>query len=113
MNYVAIPGIKNIEGFDAVTPVEDRRQRVVNACCAYYKVSFDELKKRVRRREIVRPRQIAMYLLHKMTQMWCADIGKLFEKDHTTVLHSFGIVQDLFDTEEEFREEIRTIKMRI
>jgi chromosomal replication initiator protein len=54
----------------------------------YYGVNADELKGRSRQKQIVVPRQIAMYLLREDAHLSTPEIGRLLDRDHTTVLHA-------------------------
>jgi len=42
-----------------------------------------------RNKEIVMPRQVAMYLAREMASMSYPDIGRAFGRDYTTVIHSY------------------------
>jgi chromosomal replication initiator protein len=62
----------------------------------YYGVNSDELKGRARHKQIVGPRQIAMYLLREDAHLSTPDIGRLMNRDHTTVLHALKqVVADI------------------
>jgi chromosomal replication initiator protein len=54
----------------------------------YYGINADDLKSRSRHKQIVGPRQIAMYLLREDAHLSTPDIGRLLDRDHTTVLHA-------------------------
>jgi chromosomal replication initiator protein len=54
----------------------------------YYGVNSDELKGKSRHKQIVGPRQMAMYLLREDAHLSSPDIGRLLNRDHTTVLHA-------------------------
>ncbi len=55
----------------------------------YFNISLADIKERRRNKNIVLPRQIAMYLSRKLTNFSLPEIGEAFGgKDHTTVLHS-------------------------
>ena len=55
----------------------------------FFRVTLSELKANKRTRNIIFPRQIAMYLARKLTNLSLPEIGQAFGgKDHTTVLHS-------------------------
>jgi chromosomal replication initiator protein len=54
----------------------------------YYGINADDLKGRSRHKQIVGPRQIAMYLLREDAHLSTPDIGRLLDRDHTTVLHA-------------------------
>ena len=57
----------------------------------YYQISLTDLKGKKRVRQIVLPRQIAMYLSRELTSTSLPKIGKEFGgKDHTTVIHAHG-----------------------
>ena len=58
------------------------------AVCNYFSVSLVDLCSTRRSRELAVPRQIAMYLVRDMTDLSLPDIGKLFDKHHSTVLHA-------------------------
>jgi len=77
----------------AITP-----QYVVKKVCKFFNVSNDDLMSTSRRKDIVRPRQIAICLMRKEGQFSYPVIGKFFNKDHSTIMHSYrkinGAVQD-------------------
>ena len=59
-------------------------------------------------------RQIAMYLIRRMTKMTLSDIGREFGgKDHTTVLHSLRKVEKQMNADPSFRETINEITTNI
>jgi len=57
-----------------------------------FKVSLEDLRSRSRKRAIAFPRQVAMYLARKYTGESLVDIGKAFNRDHSTVLHAIKSV---------------------
>jgi chromosomal replication initiator protein len=59
-----------------------------------FKVSVADLQSKSRKKSITMPRQIAMYLSRKHTDDSLADIGRLFNRDHSTVLHSIKVVSN-------------------
>lgn len=62
---------------------------VVNAVCKYYKVDKDDLTGKKKNKEIVDPRQMAIYLVTELTDLPLTSIGAYFGKrDHTTVMHA-------------------------
>ena len=64
-------------------------ERILEAVAGYYNVSLEELRGKARDKRIVRPRQMAMYLLREETELSLVDVGGLLGgRDHTTVLHS-------------------------
>lgn len=78
-------------------------------------VSLQDLKTKRRNKQVVLPRQVAMYLSRQLTDLSLPEIGELFGgKDHTTVLHSYNkIKEDLLhnpDLKERLEKVIQVIK---
>ncbi|MFH0918323.1 MAG: chromosomal replication initiator protein DnaA [Candidatus Omnitrophota bacterium] len=58
-------------------------------------ISLQDLKTKRRNKQVVFPRQIAMYLSRELTELSLPEIGELFGgKDHTTVLHSYKKIRE-------------------
>ncbi|GEK88947.1 chromosomal replication initiator protein [Alkalibacterium putridalgicola] len=79
----------------------------------YYQISLADLKGKKRVRQIVLPRQIAMYLSRELTSTSLPKIGKEFGgKDHTTVIHAHEKIKKVLNEEEnvEMRDQIEEIK---
>lgn len=62
--------------------------------CGQFNVSVKDLQSKSRKRAVTVPRQIAMYLARKYTEDSLVDIGKTFNRDHSTVLHSIKVVSN-------------------
>jgi len=79
----------------------------------YYQISLADLKGKKRVRQIVLPRQIAMYLSRELTSTSLPKIGKEFGgKDHTTVIHAHEKIKKVLNEEDngELRDQIEEIK---
>ena len=75
--------------------------------CEFFNVSIIELKSKKRNQNIVLPRQIAMYLCRKLTNMSFPEIGNAFGgKDHTTVLHSCNKIEGLLNKDNKLKQNI-------
>lgn len=57
-----------------------------------FKVNVADLKSKSRKKAIAFPRQTAMYLARKYTEGSLADIGKTFNRDHSTVVHAIRVI---------------------
>lgn len=84
----------------------------------HFKVSLDALKSKLKKREIVIPRQVAMYFCKRYTQLTLALIGENFGgRDHSTVIHALESVEDMMKTDSNFKITIdelgKKLKMRI
>jgi len=69
-------------------------EMVQKTVAEFYKISLSELRAKKRNKNIVLPRQVAMYLSRQLTNMSLPEIGNAFGgKDHTTVLHSYKKIE--------------------
>jgi len=80
----------------------------------YYNLSIQELKSQRRTRNVTYPRQIAMYLSRKMTDMSLPKIGDEFGgRDHTTVIHAYEKISDALKTDDSLTSAIKIITKKI
>ena len=83
---------------------------IIEETAKYYNLSADDLKGQVRTRNIVNARQIAMYIIRKLTNFPLADIGVIFQgRDHTTVMSSIRKVESSIKSDTEFSETVKNI----
>jgi hypothetical protein len=85
-----------------------RPELITQVVTGYYGVTWSKLVSKNRKRELVQPRQVLMYLMSAFTQLSLSEVGiRLGGRDHTTVIHSREKVKDLMDTDENYRAEIQ------
>jgi chromosomal replication initiator protein len=89
----------------------DYIQKVV---CNYFDVPVDSLQSKTRKREIVQARQVAMYFSKNLTKSSLATIGsQIGGKDHATVLHACKTVNNLVETDKQFKGQIEEIEKKL
>jgi len=66
---------------------------IIEETARYYTLTPEDLLSQSRSHDILFPRQIAIYLVRKLTNFTLKDIGKLFGRDHTTVMSSIKRVE--------------------
>lgn len=66
-----------------------------------------------RSRQIVGARNIAMYLIRNITGLSTIEIGKIFDRDHTTALHSLDQVTEKLETDPNYSKTIKDITLNI
>jgi chromosomal replication initiator protein len=82
--------------------------------CDYFSMPVDALQTKTRKREIVQARQIAMYFSKSLTKYSLASIGaQIGSKDHATVLHACKTVNNLKDTDKNFRQFVEDIEKKL
>jgi chromosomal replication initiator protein len=80
----------------------------------FYGVDVRAMQGRGRSRNIVVPRQVAMYLLREETEASLMDIGRLLGgRDHTTVIYGYEKVGDEITSDARLRQEVLSIRDRI
>lgn len=79
----------------------------------FYKVSHADLVGKKRTRNIIYARQIAIYLSRQMLDLPFNDIGKKFNRDHSTVMYSVTNVEEKMKESRELREELEALKQLI
>jgi chromosomal replication initiator protein len=81
--------------------------------CKYYKISKDELLSRSRKRGIVQPRQIAMYLARRYTGESFQAIGRSFNRYHATTLHAIGTVERLIREQGHIQKQVEFLSEKL
>lgn len=76
-------------------------------------VPLETLKSKARSSAVVWPRFIAMALVHRFTHLGPVEIGRLFEKDHGTVINGLSKFRARCGTEAGWRESVETIADRL
>ncbi|HWM81142.1 MAG TPA: chromosomal replication initiator protein DnaA [Pseudolabrys sp.] len=102
---------------DLIRPQEPKRvkiediQRVV---ARQYNVSRSDLLSSRRTANVVRPRQVAMYLAKTLTLRSLPEIGRRFGgRDHTTVLHAVRKIEALVGSDNGLAEEVEILKRQL
>lgn len=86
---------------------------VQSAVEEFYSVQHKELVGKKRERRIAAPRQVAIYLCRELTESTLKNIGKAFNRDHTTVMHSCGLIENQMKEDRNLREELEAIREKI
>ena len=102
---------------DLIRPVEPKRVRIEDIqriVARQYNVSRADLLSSRRTANVVRPRQVAMYLAKILTLRSLPEIGRRFGgRDHTTVLHAVRKIESLAGNDSAFAEEIEALKRQL
>lgn len=89
-------------------------KKILKAVAEFYDMGEKDLMQQSRKKDVVRPRQIAMYLMRENLKSSYPSIGDKFGgRDHTTVIHSCEKVAQELLTNPELEEELKAIKERI
>ena len=76
----------------------------------FFNLTLHDLKNKSRHKNVVAPRQVAMYLARKLTAHSLPEIGAAFGgKDHTTILHAFKKIEKNLLKDEQIRKIVETL----
>jgi chromosomal replication initiator protein len=99
---------------DVVEDLSVKRSRITvetikKLVCREYNVTETEIVSKSRKRRIVRPRQVAIYLSRRYTDASLQAIGKSFKRYHATALHSIGAIERELKINPAMKEEVGTL----
>ncbi|MBW1988329.1 MAG: chromosomal replication initiator protein DnaA [Deltaproteobacteria bacterium] len=87
--------------------------RIKRLVCAYYRISEQDICSKSRKKEIVRPRQIAMYLGRRYTDQSIQSIGRSFNRYHATALHAISTVERQLKEQGDVRNQVEFLCEKI
>jgi len=97
------------EIYKRITP-----ETIIGSVSSYFNVPSEDLKRGKRNKNVVRPRQIAMYLIRELTELSLPEIGRVFgAKHHTTVLYAHKKIKGDFKKDEKLKLNINTLTQEI
>jgi hypothetical protein len=92
--------------FDLIQATSPRTQAqsisvgaIQQVTCRHYGVSLHDMLSARKIAALARPRQVAMYLTKKLTKRSLPEIGRRFDRDHTTALHNIRKITNLIVTD--------------
>ena len=105
----AISDMFKSEGNSLPTP-----SLIITQVCKFYSIEEDVLRGTKKNKGITEARQVATYLIRKLTNLSLPDIGKEFSRDHSTILYGIRKVEvALKDGDKQLQDNIRDITANI
>ncbi|MDR3582016.1 MAG: chromosomal replication initiator protein DnaA [Candidatus Pacebacteria bacterium] len=84
--------------------------QILKAVAEFFNLSVDDIVSHNRRKEVVEPRQIAIYLLRDISDLSYPYIGEKMGRDHTTAIHSYEKINQEINRNPALNQKILTIK---
>ncbi|MBI1755205.1 chromosomal replication initiator protein DnaA [Candidatus Azambacteria bacterium] len=114
-NPLILDDVKRILSPSLATPKKAANiKQIIQSVAGFYGINEKQLIIKTRKQEVVRPRQVIMYLLREEFKFSYPSIGsKIGGRDHTTVMHACEKIGGLLKNDESFAEEIGMIKKLI
>ena len=94
-------------------PVTVTIDKILSMVSQKYGVTVEDLKSRKRTSNIASARHISVYIIKKLTDRSLPAIGRVFGRDHTTIINSIETVEKRMNTEPAFDNEIKDLINRI
>ena len=91
-----------------ITP-EDIRDYIASQ----FKLNPTDLLSKSRKRAIAFPRQISMYFSRKYTKSALSEIGRAFNRDHSTVVHSIRVVSEAMNNDNSVQGQIKMLDEKL
>ena len=95
-----------LRSIDRKTTIDEIQKKVAE----HFNISVKELQSSRRARTVARPRQVAMYLAKQLTSRSLPEIGRKFDRDHTTVMHAVRKVEELIIEDPNLAENIEILR---
>ena len=87
---------------------------ILKSVARYYSASILDLKSKKRQKDIAMVRQVAFYMMKKLTFFSLQAIGEFIGKrDHSTVLHAISKIETLLKTDETLLKKLKAIEQEI
>jgi len=94
-------------------PAQLRPAQVVEAVARYYGKKPQELQSRGWNKSISRARQVAMFLCKRHTSLSFAELGKTFDRDHSTVLYAVRHIEELARRDSSLKADVETLSRQL
>lgn len=89
-------------------------KHIIKAVSVFYDITPEDLIAKNRKKEVVKPRQVAMYLMRTELQYSFPGIGeKMGGRDHTTAIHAYEKITKLKEDDIKLKEELLVIQEQI
>lgn len=110
--HLASQALKDIVDDDEVKPLT--METIINEVAHFYAITNKEIKGKKRVKEIVGPRQVAMYLSRELTDNSFAKIAEHFgNKNHTTVIHAYEKILSGKDYDHQLSDDLEKLIQRL
>ncbi|MDD5039524.1 MAG: chromosomal replication initiator protein DnaA [Patescibacteria group bacterium] len=114
------PSVESVRGILASMSQHQKREgaitikQIINTVAAFFDISVADLTGSSRKKELVVPRQITMFLMREEAKCSYPSIGQeLGGRDHTTAMHAYEKIRRAFEEDEKIHQDINLIRQRL
>jgi len=118
LNNVAptLEAVKNLLTMVTARPLKSglTTKQIIHTVAAFYDINIESLTGNSRKKELVLPRQIAMYLMRVELKSSFPNIGsELGDRDHTTAMHACNKISEALENDEKLKQDLVLIRQRL
>ncbi|MDR0819309.1 MAG: chromosomal replication initiator protein DnaA [Oscillospiraceae bacterium] len=84
-------------------------EQIIERVGLHYSIQPEQIVGPNRERNVLSARQVSMYLIRQLTDLTLFDNGKLFGRDHSTVIHAIKKIEDKIEIDPQLADTIRDI----
>ena len=88
-------------------------EMIQNAVADFFGITYNDIVSNKRSRNIAHPRQVAIYLCRELLESTFKAIGEEFNRDHSTIMHSYDLISNALKEDRNLREEIEAIREKL
>jgi chromosomal replication initiator protein len=93
-------------------PIKIDVDTIIQVVSEHFKMPVSDILGKKRNKEIVVPRQVAMFLTREMAQLSYPDIGRAFGRDYTTVIHSYEKIKNEVKKDSVLKNAVNEMRAR-
>ncbi len=104
-----------LQSINTITPRSSlTAKNILGEVSRFYDITLDQLTGSSRKKELVVPRQICMYIMREEIKASFPNIGhELGDRDHTTAMHAYEKIKDEVEKNEKIKQDIVLIKQKL
>lgn len=85
-------------------------KKIIDKACKFYNVSKEDILGKSRTKDINHARQASCYMMRYELKMSFPQIGRIFSRDHSSIMNGVSKIEKMIKTDIEIREQIETLK---
>ncbi len=85
----------------------------IKAVADHYGLRVTDIRSKRRHRAVARPRQVAMFLARTLLDHSFPEIGRAFERDHSTVMSACRRIKSLMRTDSDLANQVKALRLRL
>jgi len=107
MTYFAAPGLKNSIFYNInAQNQKELKKIIIEIVCKYFSLTFDDVTSSSRKHNTLIARYIIMYFMYNKLQFTKSQIGRIFNRDHTTVINALKQMEIIMNPKYDYNERL-------